>query len=524
MTTLIPKFDLKNGGATPTGAINRTIYEKLSDTISVKDFGAIGDGVADDTAAIQNAINYVQGLQNRPTILFPVGIYKTTDTLVITGDCVSLVGLGTPVAGAGSLSTPFVAVTRGATIRYTGTDEAILIGVAPFVNGTFINEIWIENLRIEVQNNSTHGLYVWMCSQSYFKNINIFGNGSNGTINQFNGLGNTGMTVAGSISTIVEQIDITGYGTTNGTSYSEYLNYGLSATAGYLNSPMTTTTFRNCYFHYCNVGAWVANIATFEDCIFEANETGLTCGANAILTVYRGWWEANGLYDVAVSGNNYVAIKDSRINAYDRQPFFNSGSLTNLILDTCILQTTNANPFLFETNPTGSNIFNPALTYAGEIVLNNNVLPTNFQIGFIYTNPTVNLIQVENMRKETYRFVALTLAASTTVTAVPTGDGFTSYAMPEAGHIISFNIYTSTAISAGAWNGQVKINGVAPTYPPPGVLTSTTSPFQYRQQPYISKFAKGDILTFTIVSNAGWSPTNDVCIEVTVALGPDGVV
>jgi len=36
MTTLIPKFDLKNGGSTPTGAVNRTISEKLSDIICVK--------------------------------------------------------------------------------------------------------------------------------------------------------------------------------------------------------------------------------------------------------------------------------------------------------------------------------------------------------------------------------------------------------------------------------------------------------------------------------------------------------
>jgi hypothetical protein len=39
-----------------TGAIRRTVENKLKDTVSVKDFGAVGNGVADDTAAINAAI------------------------------------------------------------------------------------------------------------------------------------------------------------------------------------------------------------------------------------------------------------------------------------------------------------------------------------------------------------------------------------------------------------------------------------------------------------------------------------
>ena len=82
MTTLIPKFDLKDGGATPTGAVNRPINEKLAETVSVKDFGATGDGTTDDYIAIAAAIASLPA--EGGVLLFPSqSTYKINSTLAL---------------------------------------------------------------------------------------------------------------------------------------------------------------------------------------------------------------------------------------------------------------------------------------------------------------------------------------------------------------------------------------------------------------------------------------------------------
>lgn len=61
-----------------TGTVNRQVQDKLREFLSVKDFGAVGDGLTDDTAAIQLALD-----SNNPTILFSAGVYLVTSKLII---------------------------------------------------------------------------------------------------------------------------------------------------------------------------------------------------------------------------------------------------------------------------------------------------------------------------------------------------------------------------------------------------------------------------------------------------------
>jgi Pectate lyase superfamily protein len=63
------------------------IRAEIPDTIDktknvVRDYGAVGDGITDDTDAIQDAID---DLKNHDALYFPAGKYKITDTLLISG-------------------------------------------------------------------------------------------------------------------------------------------------------------------------------------------------------------------------------------------------------------------------------------------------------------------------------------------------------------------------------------------------------------------------------------------------------
>jgi hypothetical protein len=74
-------------GPTPSNPVVRTVQAKLDDQASVRDFGAVGDGIADDTEAINRALYQLYcretNKQIRRSLFFPAGTYRVTETIVI---------------------------------------------------------------------------------------------------------------------------------------------------------------------------------------------------------------------------------------------------------------------------------------------------------------------------------------------------------------------------------------------------------------------------------------------------------
>lgn len=146
-----------------TGAVARTVHDKLTECVSIKDFGAVGDGVADDTTAITNAIAAAQSGSGE--VFFPKGQYRVT-TGNIALDNVTLRGCGVPEKGApytdngsvilldGTVNSPFV-LGRGATIEglsffwpgQNGATASPVVYPALFA-GTYISQFLMQNCTV----------------------------------------------------------------------------------------------------------------------------------------------------------------------------------------------------------------------------------------------------------------------------------------------------------------------------------------------------------------------------------------
>lgn len=134
-----------------TGAVATTVQTKLRESVSVKDFGAVGDGVTDDTAAIQAAIDCLSPLGG--TLHIPKGTYIVSDA---NADNACLV-ITSPIQFLGD-GAFYTSIQPAASVA--GTVSTILVNPNVNYDQTLMS---FRNLSLGNLNNGTrqgsHGIY-----------------------------------------------------------------------------------------------------------------------------------------------------------------------------------------------------------------------------------------------------------------------------------------------------------------------------------------------------------------------------
>jgi len=150
-----------------TGAVTRTAQAKMRDTVSVKDFGATGDGTTDDAAAIQAAVNAVSA---NGTVYFPPGTYavgaagiavtsKTGVTLFGDGAIIKITAISTLTTAIGA-----------ATIRLSGCTRSGVRGLE--INGNSI---------------ASSGIGLTGCTDCFVDGVTVYASGVSGQITSAGG-------------------------------------------------------------------------------------------------------------------------------------------------------------------------------------------------------------------------------------------------------------------------------------------------------------------------------------------------
>jgi parallel beta-helix repeat protein len=140
-----------------TGAVSRLLTARLQDRVSVKDFGAVGDGATNDTVAVKAAADFCK-LAPKKALYFPAGTY------LLTPDQVDVEEIETFGDGANSILRSTGAV--GPILKAEGDPTSVYAG--------FGNDTYIHDLQLDGTTNSVATIGLSLTAQINCRVENIY--------------------------------------------------------------------------------------------------------------------------------------------------------------------------------------------------------------------------------------------------------------------------------------------------------------------------------------------------------------
>ena len=275
----------------------RTIQAKLDDYVSVKDFGAKGDGLTDDTEAINRALYeiYCRTTTNaaRKRLLFPAGTYVISDGINVPTNAI-LVGEGASNTIIRQTSDP----TYVSYVMITA-DSKRQIGAQVGLNGASLpGNVLIQDMTLQ---SNYDAIWLVNASRMTMLRVDMIGGQDLPTTagSNWSGVYILGSTMEPPTDIDISHCNITGY------------NYGVyqPSTEYSRNIVFHSTSFSNCYeaLNLC-VDDGMVNTMTISNCVFDLiYGRAINCNyATNVVSTFNSYRDVANQYQGAGSPDDYI--------------------------------------------------------------------------------------------------------------------------------------------------------------------------------------------------------------------------
>ena len=260
------------GSGTGTAQLSRNVQTKLQETVSVKDFGAVGDGTTDDTAAFAAAIAASK------QVYIPVGTYLISSLVFNT---------------VGRSGVTFTGASNTATILKATASATNFLSVYGNYNQQNVFENFTIDMSLMPNTASSRAIYLKQTYGNSFRNVFVINNGA---------------------STYPCYLDV-------GTYTTVFDNCDFSSTTGVvklqgvsLSNAVTTVTFIGCSF-----GSMVADNAvsiTLLQPVVQGSLNKFVLSNILGFSILGGDIEGTGTYLVLGSAVGHLASSNNELSGF----------------------------------------------------------------------------------------------------------------------------------------------------------------------------------------------------------------